>query len=152
MNSFALRPGWSPINIALMVVAFIIYWPLGLAMLAYIIWGDRLPALVSDAKEKLGMSGTPATTTSGSRYDPIDLTPTGNVAFDEYRSREIARLEEERRRLDAMRDEFDAYLRDLRRARDREEFDRFMADRGRTGTGPTWTGNTTGTTPATGER
>ncbi len=132
MNSFALRPGWNPLNIALMVVAFIIYWPLGLLMLAYIVWGDRLPSLVADAKEKLGMNGSSsrAPVFPGARPAATGpVQPTGNVAFDDYRARELARLEEERRKLDAMREEFDDYLRDLRRARDREEFDRFMASR-----------------------
>ena len=57
---------------------------------------------------------------------------TGNVAFDDYRERELKRLEEERAKLDAMRAEFDDFLRELRRARDQEEFDRFMSNhRGR---------------------
>ncbi|MCV0424703.1 MAG: DUF2852 domain-containing protein, partial [Roseibium sp.] len=47
----------------------------------------------------------------------------------------LKRLEEERAKLDTMRAEFDDFLRELRRARDQEEFDRFMANRGRTGGG-----------------
>ena len=54
---------------------------------------------------------------------------TGNVAFDDWRKAELERIEEERRKLDAMREEFDNYLRELRRAKDQEEFDRFMRDR-----------------------
>jgi hypothetical protein len=54
---------------------------------------------------------------------------TGNVAFDDWREAELTRLEEERRKLDEMRSEFDEYLRELRRAKDQEEFDRFMRDR-----------------------
>lgn len=146
MNSFALRPGWSPLNIAIMVVAFIIFWPLGLAMLAYIIWGDRFPALAADAKEKLGMnrSGRGCQVFPGVKPGPVGVTqPTGNVAFDEFRATEIARLEEERRKLDEMRDEFDDYLRELRRAKDREEFERFMADRRRRQSGASDTGSAT---------
>ena len=41
----------------------------------------------------------------------------------------MKRLDEERRRLEEERREFEAYVHDLRRARDKEEFDRFMADR-----------------------
>ena len=37
-----IRPAWTPATIALMVIGFMVFWPLGLAMLAYIIWGDRL--------------------------------------------------------------------------------------------------------------
>jgi len=41
----------------------------------------------------------------------------------------LKRLDEERRKLDGERREFEAYVRDLRRARDREEFERFMRER-----------------------
>ena len=36
---------------------------------------------------------------------------TGNAAFDEYREQELKRLEEERRKLEAMRAEFESFLR-----------------------------------------
>ena len=36
-----LAPGWSGLNIAVMVVLFVVAFPLGLAMLAYIVWGAR---------------------------------------------------------------------------------------------------------------
>lgn len=129
MSSFAFRPGWSPLNIALMVGGFILFWPLGLVMLAYIIWGHRWPAIADDARRTLAMAGNGrcAPVFPGMRPGAAGTwSATGNVAFDEYRQREIARLEEERRKLDAMREEFDDYLRELRRAKDREEFDRFM--------------------------
>jgi hypothetical protein len=54
----------------------------------------------------------------------------GNAAFDEYREQTIRRLEEEQK-------EFFEYLERLRKAKDKEEFDRFMADRkGRTDLNP----------------
>jgi hypothetical protein len=53
------------------------------------------------------------------------------VAFDDWREKELERLAEERRKLDEMRDEFDEYARELRRAKDQEEFDRFIAERDR---------------------
>ena len=49
MNTTALiRPAWTPATIALMVIGFMVFWPLGLAMLAYIIWGDRLDGFKRD--------------------------------------------------------------------------------------------------------
>ncbi|TIM18003.1 MAG: DUF2852 domain-containing protein, partial [Mesorhizobium sp.] len=49
MNTSALiRPAWTPATIALMVIGFMVFWPLGLAMLAYIIWGDRLEGFKRD--------------------------------------------------------------------------------------------------------
>ncbi|VFU09125.1 conserved protein of unknown function [Methylocella tundrae] len=53
----------------------------------------------------------------------------GNRAFDEWREGELARLEEERRKLVAAEREFAEFLENLRHARDREEFDRFMQER-----------------------
>lgn len=42
----------------------------------------------------------------------------------------LRRLEEERKRLDEEINAFHEHMRNLRMARDREEFDRFMRDRG----------------------
>ena len=47
-----------------------------------------------------------------------------NSAFDDYRAETLRRLEEEQK-------EFQEYLERLRRARDKSEFDAFMAERGR---------------------
>jgi hypothetical protein len=125
-----IRPAWTPATIALMVLGFMVFWPLGLAMLAYIIWGDRLEGFKRDVNRATDdvFAGCRRATRWGRRnahYAPR----TGNVAFDDWREAELTRLEEERRKLDTMRDEFDEYLRELRRAKDQEEFDRFMRDR-----------------------
>jgi hypothetical protein len=53
----------------------------------------------------------------------------GNAAFDDYREEQLRRLEEERRRLDEEVEAFHEYMDNLRKAKDREEFDRFMSDR-----------------------
>ena len=51
MNTSALiRPAWTPATIALMVLGFMVFWPLGLAMLAYILWGDRFDGFKRDFK------------------------------------------------------------------------------------------------------
>ena len=41
MNTAIIKPQWGPLTIALMVLGFIVWWPLGLAMLAYILWGEH---------------------------------------------------------------------------------------------------------------
>lgn len=122
-----IRPAWTPATIALMVVGFMVFWPLGLAMLAYILWGDRLDDVKGDlskARDKFCSFKKGSGMHSHQRWGR-----TGNVAFDDWREAELARIEEERRKLDAMREEFDSYLRELRRAKDQEEFDRFMSER-----------------------
>jgi len=113
------KPAW----IALMILAFILFWPLGLALLAYLIWSGRMGCWKrggpgrwhnedKDAKRAMRHWG-------GRR-----MRSSGNVAFDEYRMETLRRLEEEQ-------DEFIAFLERLRHAKDKAEFDQFMADRGR---------------------
>jgi hypothetical protein len=111
-----------------MVIGFMVFWPLGLAMLAYIIWGDRLDGFkrdVNGATDRFFGSCRKAGSWKG------HATRTGNVAFDDWRAKEFERLAEERRKLDETIAEFDEYARELRRAKDQEEFDRFMAARSR---------------------
>ena len=131
MNTTALiRPAWTPATIALMVIGFMVFWPLGLAMLAYIIWGDRLDGFKRDVNRATDgiFAGCRR---SADKAASRPRRRTGNVAFDDWREKELERLAEERRKLDEMLKEFDDYARELRRAKDQEEFDRFMANRNR---------------------
>jgi hypothetical protein len=126
----ALRPAWTPLTILLMVVGFIVFWPLGFIMIAYILWGDRIPEIKrhfeGGADTRREWRGFPG---SGPSSRGFGFNASGNEAFDEYRDKEMKRLDEERRKLDEERREFESYARDLRRARDKDEFDRFMRER-----------------------
>ena len=128
-NTLMLRPAWTPLTIALMVLGFVVFWPLGLAMLAYILWGDRFHRMADDARGQFRAARWSGCGHRAARA--AGLGRTGNSAFDDYRSREIERIEAERAKLDEMRAEFDAYLNELRQAKDKEEFDRFMSERAR---------------------
>lgn len=144
MNTAIIKPQWGPLTIALMVLGFILWWPLGLAMLAYILWGEHF----GGSAEKAG-----AFVSKGRRAWSEYRGPggygrhghwrqsSGNAAFDGYREEQLRRLDEERKRLDEEIRAFHEYMRNLRMARDREEFDRFMrernASRGTYGPGPT---------------
>ena len=130
MNTSALiRPAWTPATIALMVLGFMVFWPLGLAMLAYIIWGDRLDGFKRDVNQATDGFFASCRSKRGRHHRSHHHGRTGNVAFDDWREKELERLAEERKRLDDMLTEFDDYARELRRAKDQEEFDRFMANR-----------------------
>lgn len=115
MSNFPIRPAWTPLSITLMVVGFIVFWPLGLAMLGWIIWGERLESWWAENRHRVKAGR------------PVDAS--GNEAFEEYRRAELDRLERERRRIEEEAAEFQTFLRELRMKRDREEFDRFMAER-----------------------
>ena len=133
MNTTALiRPAWTPATIALMVIGFMVFWPLGLAMLAYIIWGDRLDGFKRDVNRATDGVFAGCRGRSHRGYH----AGTGNVAFDDWREKELERLAEERRKLDETLAEFDGYVHELRRAKDQDEFDRFMANRSRSTPAP----------------
>ena len=127
MNAaYALRPAWTPLTLVLVVIGFIVAWPLGLLMIAYILWGDRIPEIRRHFET--------ARAKGDYKFDFVcgggsGSARSGNAAFDDYRSAELKRLDEQRRKLEEERREFEGYVRDLRRARDKDEFDRFMSDR-----------------------
>jgi len=122
------RGRWSALNIVLMIIGFAVFWPLGLAMLAWIIWGDEIARRTGELKDQFrsfsGRAGSFSPGDAARRW----RSDTGNVAFDEYRERELKRIEEERRKLEELRGEFESFLKELRRVKDQEEFDRFMND------------------------
>ena len=140
------RPAW----IALMVVGFIVFWPFGLAILAYLLWSGRMGCGrhgdIDEWRQRAHRSVERAAerwehkrqrweervqrwSHHGSRHG---LRPSGNRAFDQYRAEALTRLEEEAT-------EFREFLGRLRMAKDRAEFDEFMRERRnrQAGSGPT---------------
>ena len=109
------RPVW----IAAIVLGFWFWWPVGLAILMYRLSTRRYDNGQRSARmggwQFPDMMGRAA---KGFSYAP----PSGNRAFDEYRSETLRRLEDEQK-------EFVDYLDRLRQARDRQEFEQFMAER-----------------------
>lgn len=105
MDEFGM-PAW----ITAMVVGFIVFWPIGLAVLAYLIWSGRMGSWKCGGRKVRSMRRS--------------QRPTGNTAFDEYREATLQRLEDEQK-------EFQSFLDRLRAAKDREEFEQFMRDRRR---------------------
>jgi len=111
-----------------MVVGFILFWPLGLAVLAYILWGERFGGSADKAERWIHKQK--GAWKHKRRHYRYHRQSSGNAAFDDYRDEQFKRLDEERRRLDEEITQFHEYVRNLRMARDRDEFDRFMRDRG----------------------
>ena len=120
------RGRWTALNIVLMIIGFAVFWPLGLAMLAWIIWGDEIGAKAQELKGQFRSFTERAPRFHHEAHGFRGRT--GNAAFDEYREQELKRLDEERRKLEAMRAEFESFLSELRRVKDQDEFDRFMRD------------------------
>ena len=110
--------------IAVMVLAFIIFWPIGLAILAYLIWSGRMGCWKQRALRGWRYEGAGSDRAKARCQRRRDRQSSGNRAFDEYREETLRRLEDEQK-------EFWDFLDRLRHAKDKEEFDQFMADRRR---------------------
>ena len=130
---------WKPVEILAMVLGFIVYWPIGLAVLGWKFWQKKSGYsgdIISFGREKWEKCGKWANWARGSggwgfavnnwAASASGMGSTGNRAFDEWRTTELARLEEERQKLVAAEREFAEFMENLRHARDREEFERFM--------------------------
>jgi hypothetical protein len=123
----------------LMVLGFMWWWPLGLIILAALIANGRI-----GYRRRLQFAGSGPignldhVTRMGEKADRVPARTdglrdrvrgnwwgqpsSGNRAFDDYRAETLRRLEDEQR-------EFKEFLKRLRVARDRAEFDQFMNDR-----------------------
>ncbi|MEM6637262.1 MAG: DUF2852 domain-containing protein [Pseudomonadota bacterium] len=97
--------------IAAMVLGFIVFWPVGLAILAYMIWSKRMMTSCGSRKNRM-------------RHGRHAFKSSGNTAFDAYKAETLRRLEDEQ-------ESFQQFLGRLRDAKDKAEFDQFMDERAR---------------------
>lgn len=89
------------------VISFIVFWPLGLALLAYMIWSKRMFKSCGAGKHRAHRHA---------------FQSSGNSAFDAYKADMLQRLQDEQR-------QFEEFLQRLREAKDKTEFDQFMDER-----------------------
>lgn len=129
--------------IAAMVLGFVLFWPIGLAILAFMMasgrmgrgfyawktaggeWENNMDRMQERISERMSRWGC----RRGGGRDDYGFRPSGNRAFDEYRSETIRRLESEAQ-------EFRDFLERLRHAKDKQEFDEFMRERREQPTAP----------------
>jgi Protein of unknown function (DUF2852) len=118
MASFAARlDEWPrPIWIALAILAFFVWWPLGLVISACLLWSGKMRCC------GIGFGNWHGDTSREAQDRERLPSASGNRAFDEYRAATLRRLDEEQR-------EFREFLTQLRMAKDKAEFDQFMAER-----------------------
>ena len=114
-----------PVVLGYIVAGFIIWWPIGLAVLAYTLWSRNMGCWSHDRHGRFAdkmermqhkMERMRERMEGRGYYAPSS----GNRAFDDYRMETLRRLEEEQK-------EFKDFLERLRHAKDKEEFDAFMA-------------------------
>ena len=107
-------PAW----LCLAGLGWLLWWPLGLALTAYLFWRMSMSCCGFSIWRRDRQDSDTRLPGSRTRWSGA----TGNQVFDEYREETLRRLEEEQRA-------FQAYLARLRAAKDRAEFDQFMAER-----------------------
>jgi Protein of unknown function (DUF2852) len=107
---------------AAMILGFILFWPVGLALLAYMIWSKRMFSKSCGARrdrdDRYNHSHT------WDRHGSRARQSSGNAAFDTYKADALRRLEDEQ-------EAFEAFIQRLRDAKDKAQFDSFMEDRAR---------------------
>ena len=118
-----LESPWHPGWIAVTILGFLIWWPIGLALLFFTLGSRKMACSPERWQHKMERMQykmdrwRDRMERGGFGFGPPS---SGNRAFDEYRSETLQRLEEEQR-------EFKDFLTRLRHAKDKEEFDQFMA-------------------------
>ncbi len=124
---FAKAEGWLDERgkgawIAAMVLGFIIFWPVGLAFLAYMIWSKRMFSNKCRGYRHHHHHEFHAEMRNRAHAMRSAARPSGNSAFDEYKAQTLQRLMDEQ-------EQFEAFLDRLRAAKDKQEFDEFMDER-----------------------
>jgi len=121
------KPAW----IGLMILGFVLYWPVGLAVLAFLVWSGRMACWKHEYGGRWYSCGGEPRWDRGRGWfgGHRRHAPSGNRAFDEYRAETLRRLEEEQR-------DFVELLNRLRFAKGKAEFDEFLAERRRRAAGP----------------
>ena len=108
--------------IAAMVLSFVFFWPLGLFFVFYITYTNRW------SSDKMFGCAARRGRHDHRHEDRFAFhranQPSGNSAFDSYKSEMLKRLEDEQTA-------FESFLQRLRDAKDKSEFDAFMEDRAR---------------------
>ena len=115
-----------------MVAGFVVFWPLGLLAL-FLKWKNgEMWRGASDSAAPWASFKKPdfQAWLAGSRSPPVTASAgSGNAAFDAYKREQMQRLDEERRKLEDEQKAFRDFVEKVRRAKDQDEFDRFMAER-----------------------
>lgn len=138
------RGGWRPFELAAMIGGFVLFWPIGLAILAAKGWREGwwgpnarreggFPSMPwqRGAWSRGGWGGCGGSTSGGPEQDwRRELNrDSGNLAFEDYKTAELQRLQAEFERLAADQRAFADHIEALRRAKDKAEFDSFIASR-----------------------
>lgn len=126
------KPAW----IIAMILGFVFFWPIGLAILFYMIWSGRMGCRHMNTEgqsdwramrhewrdRKHAWKQQMRQRWHAEHNGSPQMRPSGNSAFDDYKAETIRRLEDEQ-------EQFTDFLEHLRKSKDKAEFDDFMNSR-----------------------
>ncbi len=116
---FSGNANWSFVNIAAMVIGFVLFWPIGLFILYWILKGRNVMDMRSHLAEK------------GNRFKGNETAESGgrdNQVFNEYQQTQYDRIREIKDEIKERARRFAEFRSDAKRRADEEEFRRFMDD------------------------
>jgi len=111
---------WTPVNIAVMVFSFVLFWPLGLFMVFWICSGRHAMELVSKARTLINKL-------RDSDYADLAATNNTNKVFQEYQQVQYDRIHEIKVEIRERATRFNAFRSERKRKEDQDEFNLFMA-------------------------
>jgi hypothetical protein len=120
--------GW---YIAATVLAFLVFWPVGLLMLAWALWHRQIRA----SSWWQSLRGVRPPTMDD--WSAFTRRRPSNEALAEYLAREQQRLREEQQKLDDLVKAFEAFKEAERKADDQRDFENFLRSREGGTQGPT---------------
>lgn len=112
------RGKWSCFNIFAMVIGFVVFWPMGLVLLFWILSGRNVRDLPEAIQEKWRGFNSKQT---GIKHGSSD-----NVVFDEYQQTQWDRIREIKSEIHERDKRFDDFRADAKRRADEQEFREFM--------------------------
>ena len=113
------RANWSGSNIAVMVVAFVLFWPIGLFVLYWILTGR-------DAVDLPGRISAKWNQFKGNSFSERPVSD--NQVFNDYQQTQYDRIREIKDEIKERAKRFSDFRADAKRKADEEEFRKFMDD------------------------
>ena len=115
------QANWSGLNIGAMVIGFVLFWPIGLFILYWILKGRS----VRDLPQAIGDKWSTMTGKNHHRVHRSDLND--NAVFNDFQQTQYDRIREIKDEIKERARRFAEFRADAKRRADEDEFSRFMA-------------------------
>ncbi len=119
-GNWSRQGNWSVLNIAVMVMGFIVFWPIGLFILFWIISGRNVKELPKRISEQWWKATGNWSDNDGSSSD--------NEVFNQYQQTQYDRMSEIKEEIKDRAQRFTIFRKKARQRADEVEFNRFMSE------------------------